>query len=496
MVLPQSIMVVRRTSKIPANRYDAGLNLGFCISWHRPILDLGSASHDLDGIGLDHQSDSGDRSLGRRQPLGRIHSSLSRNPDSSAPEKGISSPFAKIWISVTFWCLLEWLWTQSPLWWTALSYTQSPSNTWILHLGQLSGPSLISTVIVTVNALWAEAYRAVFSSNTPSSVQWRSLSKLFQAPQAKSFSIGAIGLFITAHIIGGILSFQPLTQDPNDAIKIGIIQGNIPTRIKLFPQGLDRAFKDYLDGYKALVADGAEAVLMPEGAFPTKWSPGAARYKPLISEIQKDKAIAWIGAFMPTGSHITQSLVTVTPENSQYSQYDKVKLVPLGEYLPLEDSLGKIISRLTPLSYRMIPGRTDQLMDTPFGKAVISICYDSAFPQLLRRQTAEGGQFILSVANNDPYSARMMAQHHAQDVMRAIENDRWVARATNTGLSSVITPHGQTEWRSQRNRYETYLTTIQKRESRTLYVQWGSWILGMQVITSLLLLSLKSFSAR
>lgn len=395
-------------------------------------------------------------------------------------------PLVRLWIGVSLWCFLEWLWTQSPLWWTALSYTQSPSNPAILHLGQISGPGLISAVLVFVNGLWAEAYFASLplSQNLHSRFSWRSVQRLLSLPRSRGLMIGAIALLLGAHCLGFALAQRPLSQAPQDGFKVGIIQGNIPTRIKLTPRGIDQAFKVYQDGYETLSAAGADAVLMPEGTFPTRWSPGASRYQPLLQAIQKSQAIAWVGAFMPTGDRITQSLVTVTPTEPRYSQYNKVKLVPLGEYLPFEQTLGQLISRLTPLSFTMVPGSPDQIMPTPLGQAIVSICYDSAFPQLFRRQTAAGGEFILSVANNDPYSARMMAQHHAQDVMRAIENDRWVARSTNTGFSSVITPHGKTEWRSQRGRYETYLTKLQRRQTQTLYVQWGAWVLALQVLVS------------
>ena len=107
----------------------------------------------------------------------------------------------------------------------------------------------------------------------------------------------------------------------------------------------------------------------------------------------------------------------------------------------------------------------------------MGICFDSVFAHLFRHQTAQGGQFILTASNNDPYSARMMAQHHAHDVMRAIETDRWAVRATNTGYSGVVNPHGQTVWRSGVQTYETHVAAIYRRQTRTLYVQWGNWLL-------------------
>jgi apolipoprotein N-acyltransferase len=78
----------------------------------------------------------------------------------------------------------------------------------------------------------------------------------------------------------------------------------------------------------------------------------------------------------------------------------------------------------------------------------------------------------------------MTAQHHAQDVMRAIETDRWLVRAANTGLSGVIDPHGNTRWLSGINVYQLHADIIYRRQTQTLYVRWGNWLLPLLVITS------------
>ncbi|MEO1378245.1 MAG: apolipoprotein N-acyltransferase, partial [Cyanobacteria bacterium J06635_10] len=85
------------------------------------------------------------------------------------------------------------------------------------------------------------------------------------------------------------------------------------------------------------------------------------------------------------------------------------------------------------------------------------------------------GEFILTASNNDPYSEAMQFQHHAQDIMRAIENDRWAVRATNTGYSAFVNPHGETLWISGHDTYETHAETIYRRQTQTLYVRWGDW---------------------
>ena len=70
----------------------------------------------------------------------------------------------------------------------------------------------------------------------------------------------------------------------------------------------------------------------------------------------------------------------------------------------------------------------------------------------------------------------MPAQHHAQDVIRAIETDRWMARATNTGYSAIVNPKGDTLWISDMDIYQLHRGTIYTRNTQTLYVKWGDWL--------------------
>jgi apolipoprotein N-acyltransferase len=166
------------------------------------------------------------------------------------------------------------------------------------------------------------------------------------------------------------------------------------------------------------------------------------------------------------------------------SRYDKVILVPLGEYVPFQEILGGIVDRLSPLQAHLIPGDPDQIIDSPFGQIIVGICYESAFSEHFRRQAARGGEFIITASNNAHYSHAMPAQHHAQDTMRAIETDRWMARATNTGYSAFVDPHGNQLWLSDLDKYQIHSETIYRRDTRTLYVRWGDWLTKVLIITA------------
>ena len=143
------------------------------------------------------------------------------------------NPLIRVLIGTAIWCALERIWSAGPLWWSSLSYTQSPHNSVILHLGQISGPTAVTAIIVAVNGLLAEALNM--------RMQYKFNLTLFPSPyqgegevlQASGrLGIIAIILFISAHLIGFGLYSRPLSQSSETAFKVGIVQGNIPNRIK------------------------------------------------------------------------------------------------------------------------------------------------------------------------------------------------------------------------------------------------------------------------
>ncbi len=382
-------------------------------------------------------------------------------------------------LGVTLWCCLETVWSYGSLWWSSLSFTQSPNNLLILQLGKLSGYTTVTASLVAVNGLLAEVI-----------LLWDKLTRSGEKIIALALPLS---LFIYLHLIGLYLYNIPIEQDNIKAIKVGIIQGNVPNEIKLYPQGFKKAIAGYTDGYRKLTRQGVDIVLTPETALPFYWKTiinNGSFYEAVLEE----KVPAWVGAFGTEGKSFTNSLFTLTGEGKTLSRYDKYKLVPFGEYIPFESILGKIINRLSPLDTHLAAGKSEQVFDTLFGQAIVGICYESAFSEHFRRQAKAGGQFILTASNNAHYSDTMPAQHHAQDVMRAIESDRWAARATNTGYSAIVDPRGNTLWISNINKYEIYAGTIYQRENQTLYVKYGNWLTPILFLSSIFFLAITLIS--
>jgi apolipoprotein N-acyltransferase len=385
--------------------------------------------------------------------------------------KSISSSLIKVLIGAALWSGLETLWSYTPLWWPAIAYTQSPYNLAILQLGKLSGVNTVAVVIIIVNGLLAEAILAWHRY-----LSFKNKILLITAP---------LIVLIASHLLGFYLYQIPIAKDNLAPLKVGIIQGNIPNEIKLFSEGWRKAIAGYTSGYQRLAKQGVDVVLTPEGALPFYWEDvinDSSFYQAVVTE----KVPAWVGANGRDGNSYTNSIFTLTGDGQTYSRYDKYKLVPLGEYIPFESIIGKLIDRLSPLNAHLAAGKLNQIFDTPFGRAIIAICYESAFPQHFLRQAQAGGEFIITASNNAHYSKTMPSQHHAHDVMRAIESDRWAARATNTGYSAIVDPHGNTLWISPIDRYAIHADNIYRRQNKTLYVRWGDWLTPSMILLSAL----------
>jgi apolipoprotein N-acyltransferase len=387
------------------------------------------------------------------------------------------NPFIRVILGTACWCGLEELYSLTDLWWTSLALTQSPHNLPILHLGQLSGPMTVSGAIVLVNGLIAEGY-LVFERNHRQAKLIPSIRKAFP------FVGGAIASIIISHLIGSNLADRPLAEDPAASLKIGIIQGNISNEVRHYRAGYDLAMDHYTSGYRSLTEQGVVAVVTPETSLP--YTESQIKNTPFYQAILAQKVPVFLGGFGEAGKKISNSILMIDGEGQVVSRYDKWKLVPLGEYIPFEQYIGKFINTISPFDLNLVAGKFDQIVHTPFGNFIFGICYDSAYHENFRRQ-AQAGKLIITASNDAHYSSGMPPQHHALNMMRAIETDRWMVNASNTGYSAVIDPHGRTQWISKLNEFTAHAHQVYRRNTQTLYVQFGNWLTPLLFAIGLIL---------
>jgi apolipoprotein N-acyltransferase len=392
------------------------------------------------------------------------------------------NPVVRVILGTACWCGLEELYSLTDLWWTSLALTQSPHNLPMLHLGQLSGPTTVSAAIVLVNGLIAEACLAV--AKHPQQIKL-----IPKFGNAAPFLGSAIASMIVLHSIGSNLADRPLIEDPVTSLKIGIIQGDIGNEIRHNQLGYQLAIENYTKGYRDLVKQGVDAVVTPETAFP--YTESQIRYTSFYQAILDQKVVAFIGGFGEVSGATNNSILAINGEGKVVSRYDKWKLVPLGEYIPFEQYIGKFIDTISPLNSHLFAGKFAPIINTPFGNFIFGICYDSAYPEHFRRQ-AQTGSLIITASNDAHYGDGMAAQHHAIDLMRAIETDRWTVRASNTGYSAVIDPHGRTKWISKLNEFAAHAHQVYRRNTQTLYVRFGNWLTPLLFAIGLVLFIINS----
>ena len=177
----------------------------------------------------------------------------------------------RVLVGTALWCAVEWVWSKGPLYWTSLSYTQSPFNLLSLQLGQLSGPITVTAGIVAVNGLLAEG----LGSGKRKEGERRPFGGTkgwFRVQATAKLIRWGIALFLGLHLLGLGLYSRSLADRPDQALAVGLVQGNIPTSEKIVARGVQKSRQVYLKGYKTLVNEGAQLVVTPEGAIPEEWS--------------------------------------------------------------------------------------------------------------------------------------------------------------------------------------------------------------------------------
>jgi apolipoprotein N-acyltransferase len=140
---------------------------------------------------------------------------------------------------------------------------------------------------------------------------------------------------------------------------------------------------------------------------------------------------------------IYNSALLINQQGNLVAQYDKIRLLPFGEYVPLPRWLPGA-GLITGIVGDFTPGTNYRLMPVGPVRTGVFICIESAYPSIARRFTLEGADVLINISN-DGYLGRtaVMRQHLANAIFRAVENGRPVLRVTNTGITAFITPTGE-----------------------------------------------------
>ena len=183
-------------------------------------------------------------------------------------------------------------------------------------------------------------------------------------------------------------------------------------------------------------------------------------------------------------SQIFNSAALVSPQGEWVGRYDKVHLVPFGEYLPFP-SLFAFAGGLTKEVGEFQRGVSHAPLDAGGERLALFICYESIFPDEVRQGPLQGAQVLVNISNDGWYGdSGAWKQHLQQTEMRAIENDRWLLAATNTGMTASIDPYGRIVAATPRKVRTALAAPYSLRLGTTFYTRHGDWFAFLCAIIS------------
>jgi apolipoprotein N-acyltransferase len=372
------------------------------------------------------------------------------------------------------WTAVEWIRTYFPIGfpWNLLGYT-AYRNLELIQFAELTGAYGVSALIVFFNAV---VYVVIFR---------RGGSRL------QAISLSALTALMIAMVAFGTWRIGNLKNAPQaGSFKVAMVQGNIPQSLKWDPKFLPESYGVYQDETADAARRGADLIVWPEAAAAFLFQPddqypaalaGDAEYRTALLTLAKNMrapilfgapALAQIDGHL--GFYNRAYLVSANGQGEVDAHYDKIELVPFGEYVPARAILGFFVNRIVEGFGDMIPGKEQTLFDVKGAKLGILICYESIFPDLTRREVNEGADVLVNITNDAWYGESSAPyQVLAMAAMRSVETKVPMVRVANTGFSALIEPSGRITNRTPLFKRGTTIVDVSWRPVRTLYTIVG-----------------------
>ncbi len=199
----------------------------------------------------------------------------------------------------------------------------------------------------------------------------------------------------------------------------------------------------------------------------------------------------------PSGERqIYNAASVIAPTGAWTEEYDKIHLVPFGEYVPFADLL-VFAQKLTREVGTFSRGHSRAPLQVDDAQVGVFICYESIFPNEVRRFARNGAQLFVNISNDGWYgNTSAPLQHLNMARMRAIENHRWLLRDTNTGVTAAIDPYGRIVAHAPRFERTALQGEYNLESDTTFYTRHGDWFPMLCAIVALLGMLLRWMDGR
>ena len=383
-----------------------------------------------------------------------------------------------LFVAPLLWPALEWarLETTGQLW-NAIGYSQA-FHPLLIQSARWGGVYAVGALVVFVNAAIA------FALLKPSK----------RVALISASAVLLMGLCVTTlDLVMAFSAGEFATAKDNDAVVVAV-QPNVPMDLikpEAEMQQLTASHFKMSEAALRQLSDGKpRLVIWPESPMNFSYGTDKPLRDRLVTFAKANRTSVLLNSQeLAPNDGIYNSAVLINEEGKLVAQYDKIRLLPFGEYVPLPHWLpGAGLIRAIVGDFT--PGTRYQLMPVGKVRAGVFICIESAYPAIARRFSNEGADVLVNISN-DGYlgPTAVMRQHLANAVFRAVENGRPVLRVTNTGITAFIAPSGEVRDGTEGFRPDVRIWTIsQSAPIQTFYTKHGDLFVIACAVLSLLIL--------
>lgn len=389
-----------------------------------------------------------------------------------------------LWVSLEF--IRTYALTGFP--WSILGYSQYNLLT-LIQISDITGIYGVSFLVAALNGMLFDI------------VQYRKNRIIQPLIDRWPLTLSTVFVAITLTMVVVYGTIRLGEDDNNEKIRVSVIQGNIPQ-----DQKWNASFqRDVISKYETLTAAvypyRPDMVVWPESALPFVFGSDKDFTERLIRFQGQSDAHLLFGTVISKNkengkSGIANSVVLLSPDGSVISMYDKMHLVPFGEYVPLSGIFPFIKKMVTAIG-DFVSGREYVVMETPFAKIGNLICYEIIFPGLVREFAVRGANVLVTITN-DAWFGKTSAphQHFSMAVFRAVENRMPVVRSANTGISGFIDSKGRILKESDIFVEATLTGEVAIGKNKSFYTKYGDIFAFICILSSALLIGNRFFSEK
>ncbi len=316
--------------------------------------------------------------------------------------------------------------------WCLLGHSQFQYHR-LIQVADLAGVYALSFLVAAINA-------SVFSL-------------LFQGRRRRSpwpflEAAASSALLISAVFYGGLrLSGEPVRPGPGARVRAAVVQGNIDQSVKWDTEFQAATMETYARLTRQAARARPDLIVWPETAVPFFFQDPSDLEQRVRSLPGETGSHLLFGgpAYSRTGEGVSyyNRAYLLSPRGEVIDRYDKVHLVPFGEYVPLKRFL-PFVNRLVASAGDFIPGRDPGPLQGVQWSPGVLICFEAIFREPARIQALQGARMLVNITN-DAWFGRTSApfQHLAMSVFRSVETGLPMVRAANTGISAFVDSRGR-----------------------------------------------------